>query len=148
MQRKIYIPLLILAILICTASTTNAKLELDERWRQDLTPEQHEQAKEIIKEARPNIKKLRKDVKEKIKALQEFCYAESGDDQTLAKLGQELQEARDALRTELIALDEKLMQEVGVSIRAYRGRSSADLTKEYDKSLHRHTSSIPHHGEH
>ncbi len=150
MRRSIYILLLMLAILIGTASVGNVRGHLDERWSQDLTPEQRQQAKEIMKAAHPRIKELRKDVKVKIRALEEFCFAKAGDDQTLAKLGQELQESRDALRNELMALDKKLMQEVGVSIRGYRGRNSAGLSKETPQEsvlLQRHINHTPHHGE-
>ncbi len=149
MQRSIYILAIVLGILLFSASAGYVGENHKARWTKDLTPEQREKAKEIINEARPRIKELRNNVNDKIDALEEFCYAKDEDDQALAKLGQELQEARDALRTELIALDKKLMQEVGVSVRGYRGRNSAHLTKDSTRErmlLHRHVSNTPHHG--
>ncbi len=150
MQRNIYISILVLGLVLCTVSTAYVGEHHGDRWRTDLSPEQREKAKEIIQEARPKIKELRKNVQDKMRALQEFCYAEAEDDQALIKLGQELQVARDALRSELVALDNKLMQEVGVSVRGYRGRNSAHLTKESRQDnmlLHKHISNTPHHGE-
>ncbi len=149
MQRSIYKTLLILGILIAIPSVGNVKSNHDARWSQDLSAEQHAKAKEIIKQAHPRIKELRKEVRSKIDALEEFCFSKAEDQEALSRLGQELQQAREALRTELISLDNRLMQEVGVSMRAYRGRSSAHLGKDISQDsvrLHKHIDSIPHHG--
>ncbi len=150
MQRSIYIFLLVFGILVLLPNAGNVKGNRDERWSQDLSVEQHEKAKEIIKQARPRIKELRREVRSKIEALEEFCFSKTEDEQTLAKLGQDLQKSRENLRNELIALDNRLMQEVGVSMRAYRGRSSAHLGKDMSQDsvrLHKHIDPIPHHGE-
>ncbi len=150
MQRSTYISLLMFATLVLIPSVGNVKSNHDARWSQDLSAEQHAKAKEIIKQVHPRIKELRKEVRAKIDQLEEFCFSKVEDEQTLARLGQELQQAREALRNELKSLDNRLIQEVGVSMRAYRGRSSAHLGKDVSQDtvkLHKHITSIPHHGE-
>ncbi len=149
MQRNIYI-LLIIGIFILIPSVGNVQDNNAARWSQELSAEQQEKARDIIRQAHPRIKELRKEVRAKIDALEEFCFSKTDDEQTLARLGQELQQAREVLRHELKTLDNRLMQEVGVSIRAYRGRSSAHLGKDVSQDsvkFHKHIKPIPHHGE-
>ncbi len=115
------------------------------RWSQELSAEQQEHAREIIQEFYPRIKQLRREVRGKVKELSGFCYASAEDHEKLARLGKELQAAREALREELIALDARLMNEVGASLHGYRGRhhkaledATRQLTvqKQYVQSVH------------
>ncbi len=150
MLRSIHISLLILGILFLTPSIGSVQDNEKTHWSQDLSPEQKRKAKQIIKDAHPRIKELRKEVRKKITALEEFCFKEAEDEQNLAQLGQELQKAREALRQELMNLDATLIQEVGVSIRGYRGRSSAHLSKDPPQEaviLHKHSIQSSHHSE-
>ncbi len=92
------------------------------RWSRELNAEQKQHAQEIIQEFYPRIKELRREVSAKVKELSGFCYASVDDHEKLARLGKELQAAREALREELAKLDSRLMHEVGASLHGYRGR--------------------------
>ncbi len=126
LQNK-YIPYLLCLMFFGLSHPALAK---DYRWSEDLSAEQMQRAQEILREAAPKIKVLRKALQEKIQELKNFTYTNGQDPQTLAILGQELQERRQNLRQELKNLDEKLFEELGASLGGYRGRDCTSLARE------------------
>ncbi len=116
------------------------------QWEQGLSTEQQSKAQAIIQESYPRIKELRKAARTKVRQLEEFCYSSEDDHEELVRLGRELQATRDALRTELIQLDARLMKEVGVSLHGYRGRHHRALEKaSRSLSVHKYEAKRVHH---
>lgn len=96
-----------------------------------LSPEQREKAEQILEEARPRLQQIRQEMREKMQELKEISYNSESDPEDLARLGRELQEQRNALLTELRALDARLQTEVGAGaqMRGYHGRGCAGLER-------------------
>ncbi len=132
MNKTLLLPLLFFGCL-SLAYTVHAHDPIkssDMRWAQELTEEQIAIAKAIIDEAAPRVQALREEVQAKMRTLKNFCYTDVKDHEELILLGQQLQLSREALRHELITLDNRLMSEAGVSLdSAYRGRNCGDLTE-------------------
>ncbi len=147
MEKYHYIPILLCACFLCMSSEASAR---NLRWSAELSPDQEEKALQIMQEASPKILAMRSALKEKILELKNFAYDSNEGHQQLAQLGYELQKQRQALQDELRNLDQKLMQEVGVSLHGYRGRDCNDLTKSSEikkPSLQKYSTSPPHHTE-
>ncbi len=142
-----YIPLLLCLCILAVSAQAQAK---STRWSSELSHEQHRQMQKILHEAAPKIKLLRDGLQQKIIELKNFAYASPNDYETLALLGQELQNQRRILRQELKKLDEKLLREVGVSLHGYRGRDCNSLANEHiisESPAKKYRQDIPHHTE-
>lgn len=96
-------------------------------WLDSLTDEQRQTAERIVSEVRPRLQELRQGVRQKMMELQSFSYRNDEDSEELSRLGRELQSLRDTLRQELLALDERLVREVGIAPQPHRGRSCSSL---------------------
>ncbi len=147
MRQHTYTILFLCAYMLCISFEAQAK---HGRWSSELSATQKEHAQDIIRKASPEIEAMRVDMLEKIQELHNFTYTSSEDHQTLAKLGQELQQQRQALRKKLRALDKQLLEEVGVSLQGYRGRDCNDLCQTsvaQESNLEKHTMDPPHHTE-
>ncbi len=148
MQHHTYICSMLCLLLLGLSHTASAQ---NSRWSSELSPEQQAQAEAILQEAAPHIKALRQELVNKIQELKNFSYNQEQDQQSLATLGHELHEQRQALRQALKDLDEKLIQELGVSLHGYRGRDCNNLTKERlgeKNALQKYTSDRAHHIDH
>ncbi len=142
-----YIPFILCSLVLSIGYAMHAHAY---RWHTDLSPEQEAKAQQIINETAPKITAMRAALQEKIEKLKNFAYTSPTDHESLALLGEELQSERKALRDALIALDARLVQEVGVSLHGYRGRDCNSLAnaREYkDPTFQKHSVATPHHTE-
>ncbi len=147
MQYSKYIPLLFCMLMLNIHTTAQAQ---PYRWSTELSPKQEIQAKQIIDAAAPQIMAMREALQNKIQELKNFAYTSNSNHDTLATLGAELQTLRNELRNALKDLDEKLIQELGVSLHGYRGRDCSSLAREWavkDQRLHKFSVETPHHTE-
>ena len=85
----------------------------DHRWIRSLPEEQRAPAREILREALPEIGRLRHALREKVDALADLNYDEATPPETLLQLGRELQETRNALRERLARLEHDLREAIG-----------------------------------
>lgn len=84
------------------------------RWLNSLQPFQQERARQILKEARPAMRDLRKAIREKKAELAELSFDRNTAPETLPRLGMELQQLRADLRHKLQMLSNRLYFEAGV----------------------------------
>lgn len=98
-------------------------------WEGSLSPEQHQAAEDILGEVQPRLDSLRWEMRTTMEQLEALNYNNETEPGTLARLGQQLQEQRNALIQELHKLNTRLQQEVGdnVRMRGYFGRGCAAL---------------------
>ncbi len=119
-------------------------------WNVGMTTEQKEKAQHILAEEKPKISALRAELRKNMHKLKSFTYAGPEDHQKLALLGQELQSQRQELCTMLDELNIRLQDEAGVSLRGYKKRKCAKLSRAITKDsihLEKHVKTTPHHVE-
>lgn len=86
------------------------------QWLDGLEPFQRERARQILREAHPDMRALRTAIREKKHELANLSFDHGTRPETLPRLGQELQALRKALRSKLDALGKRLRYEAGVSM--------------------------------
>lgn len=102
-----------------------------DQWLQSLPPDQQDKARAILEEARPGIEETRWRIHQKREELAHFDYAADSSAETLSRLGWELQDLRDHLRLQLSQLENRLLEEVGVSFRrAGKGRGCSSMMRQ------------------
>ena len=97
-------------------------------WREQLTPEQRAVADAIIDEARQRLRALRQQVRDKVRELKGFAYAEQTDPDVLPRLGRELQGLRDELHREIMTVRQRISEATGVSLGDHPGRGCSNLS--------------------
>ena len=85
----------------------------ENRWIQSLPENQQAAAHAILREALPEVDRLRRALREKVDALADLNYDAATPPETLLQLGRELQETRNALRERLSRLESDLREKTG-----------------------------------
>lgn len=83
-------------------------------WLAKLPDFQREKARKILKEAHPALHDLRSRIREKKGELVSLSFDRNTPPETLPRLGQELQELRDELKSRLKDVEKRLNYEAGV----------------------------------
>lgn len=91
-------------------------------WLQHLSPAQRAQAIAIIDEYSPRVNDLRRRILQKKNELAQLSYNQNTSPETLPRLGHELQQLRDELRTLLQRADQRMCAEVGVPLGSPQSR--------------------------
>lgn len=86
------------------------------QWLDSLNPLQRDRARKILREAHPIMHDLRMAIRDKKMQLATLSFDRYTAPETLPKLGQELQDLRNALRGKLELVADRLEREVGVSM--------------------------------
>lgn len=85
-------------------------------WLVSLPPYQREKARKILKEEQPGLHALRGAIRDKKSQLATLSFGRDTRPEALPKLGQELQQLRNALSEGLKKVGERLKYEAGVSM--------------------------------
>ncbi len=91
-------------------------------WLQQLAPAGRRKAQAVIDEYAPRIADLREHIARKKSELALLRYDRFTSPDTLPRLGFELQQLRDELRSLLIRADQRMFTEVGVSLGSPQSR--------------------------
>lgn len=86
------------------------------KWLDSLQPGKREQARQILREAHPSLRDLRIAIREKKSQLATLTFDQDTSPEALPRLGQELQDLRNALRGKLQGLADRLRDELDVSM--------------------------------
>lgn len=84
------------------------------QWLEGLPPNQREQARKILQEAKPGVHALRERIRETKARLEALRFDSATPTDTLPRLGLELQMLRNQLRQRLLQISDLLRNEVGV----------------------------------
>ena len=84
-----------------------------EEWLSELPVEQRERARDILDEERPAIEELRARIHAKMDELDRLSYNANTPSDALPRLGWELQNLRDSLRSQYRRVRERLQVEAG-----------------------------------
>ncbi len=85
-------------------------------WLAELPDFQREKAREILKDAHPALHDLRNRIREKKGELVSLSFDRNTPPETLPRLGQELQDLRDQLKSRLKEVEKRLNIEAGVTM--------------------------------
>ena len=85
-------------------------------WLETLPPRQREQARQILREAHPDVQVLRMRIRDTKARLEGLAFDSGTPTDTLPRLGLELQMLRNRLRARLSEISEQLRTEVGVAM--------------------------------
>ncbi len=86
------------------------------QWLDSLPNAKQENARAILRAARPELHALREQIRAKTAQLASLSYDKDTPPQALARLGQKLQKLRATLREKLLRLDERLRHELDLSL--------------------------------
>lgn len=119
--------MVLLAAAVAVAQAREPYQHRGSAWLNELTEEQRKDVERIVAEARPRLYELRRQMRDKMVELKSFAYDQNTDPDVFPRLGRELQTLRDALHKEIQALDQRIEDEVGVSVHGRRGRGCSGL---------------------
>ena len=100
-----------------------------EEWLSELPVEQRERARDILDEERPAIEELRARIHAKMDELDRLSYNANTPSDALPRLGWELQNLRNSLRSQYRRVRERLQVEAGVTFPVNRGRGCRSMIK-------------------
>ncbi len=140
-MRRPALSLLMLLPLLLAAAVVLAENDADRRdgdggaggWAglfrclENLPADRQSRATAIVSESLPAIEDLDQRIGLKMEELQAVTYSEQADAETLPRLGMDLQQLRNELRTVLMQVNARLQREVGVSLQTPAARGCRSM---------------------